>query len=134
MRTRQWWKDGQAFVWDGVGGSAEYGPRRSPELPTVSQKRVNAIADATERSNLPGAIRSKSKLGDYRTSPHVLIAPAGPLRLDDLQELSTFLIDVKLYTDVRRRTGRDKRDRHGPLSDDAARGGGTSAGDLGLPP
>jgi DNA (cytosine-5)-methyltransferase 1 len=25
VRTRQWYKDGQAFVWDGVGGSAHYG-------------------------------------------------------------------------------------------------------------
>ncbi|MBL1079899.1 DNA cytosine methyltransferase [Nocardia sp. 2] len=28
VRTRQWWKDGQAFVWDGTGGSAEYSARR----------------------------------------------------------------------------------------------------------
>lgn len=27
VRTRQWWKDGKAYVWDGAGGSAEYGNR-----------------------------------------------------------------------------------------------------------
>ncbi|MCV7257860.1 DNA cytosine methyltransferase [Mycobacterium shimoidei] len=31
VRTRQWFKDGQAFVWDGAGGSAEYSARRRPE-------------------------------------------------------------------------------------------------------
>ncbi|MEW2440443.1 DNA cytosine methyltransferase [Micromonospora marina] len=29
VRTRQWYKAGQAFVWDGIGGSAHYG-RRTP--------------------------------------------------------------------------------------------------------
>lgn len=66
----------------------------------VSEDRVTAIATAMERyisTNLPKVIRSKSKLGDYRTSPYVLMATAGALRLDDLRELSKFLIDIKLY-------------------------------------
>jgi DNA (cytosine-5)-methyltransferase 1 len=38
VRTRQWFKDGQAFVWDGQGGSAEYGGRRSgPRAPLVDE-------------------------------------------------------------------------------------------------
>ena len=67
---------------------------------SVSQERVQAIAVAMESyisSNLPNVIRSKSKLGDYRTSPYVLMATAGALRLDDLRELSKFLVDIKLY-------------------------------------
>lgn len=28
VRTRQWYKAGQAFVWDGAGGSAEYSAKR----------------------------------------------------------------------------------------------------------
>lgn len=28
VRTRQWWKSGVAYVWDGHGGSAEYGKRK----------------------------------------------------------------------------------------------------------
>ena len=66
----------------------------------VSQERVKHIADAMENYislNLPKAIRNKSKLGDYRTSPYVLMATAGSLRLDDLRELSKFLVDIKLY-------------------------------------
>ncbi|MFF3179949.1 DNA cytosine methyltransferase [Rhodococcus pyridinivorans] len=31
VRTRQWWKAGQAFVWDGAGGAAEYSARRSSQ-------------------------------------------------------------------------------------------------------
>lgn len=31
VRTRQWWKAGQAFVWDGAGGSAEYSAKRRPD-------------------------------------------------------------------------------------------------------
>lgn len=31
VRTRQWWKAGQAFVWDGAGGSAEYSAKRRSE-------------------------------------------------------------------------------------------------------
>ncbi|MGB3893773.1 MAG: DNA cytosine methyltransferase [Mycolicibacter sinensis] len=31
VRTRQWWKSGQAFVWDGAGGSAEYSAKRRQE-------------------------------------------------------------------------------------------------------
>jgi DNA (cytosine-5)-methyltransferase 1 len=30
VRTRQWFKDGQAFVWDGSDGSAQYSARRRP--------------------------------------------------------------------------------------------------------
>ena len=67
---------------------------------SVSQERVSAIGDAMEAyisTNLPTVIRSKSRLGDYRTSPYVLMATAGALRLDDLRELSKFLVDIKLY-------------------------------------
>lgn len=66
----------------------------------VSRARVEEIADAMEAyisTNLPTVIRSKSKLGDYRTSPYVLMATAGALRLEDLRELSNFLVDIKLY-------------------------------------
>lgn len=36
VRTRQWWRDGRAFVWDGPGGSAEYGGGpRCPIQPTL---------------------------------------------------------------------------------------------------
>ena len=66
----------------------------------VSRERVDEIAEAMESyisTNLPRAIRSKTKLGDYRTSPYVLMATAGALRLDDLQDLSKFLVDIKLY-------------------------------------
>lgn len=31
VRTRQWFKNGQAFVWDGQGGKAEYGERSEPK-------------------------------------------------------------------------------------------------------
>jgi DNA (cytosine-5)-methyltransferase 1 len=31
IRTRQWFKDGQAFVWDGAGGSAEYSAKRGQD-------------------------------------------------------------------------------------------------------
>jgi hypothetical protein len=66
----------------------------------VSRDRVSEIAVAMERyisTNLPTAIRSKSTLGDYRTSPYVLMAAAGALRLEDLRDLSKFLVDIKLY-------------------------------------
>lgn len=66
----------------------------------ASQSRVEDIAIAMEgyiSTNLPKAIRSKSTLGDYRTSPYVLMATAGALRLEDLRELSKFLVDIKLY-------------------------------------
>jgi len=69
-------------------------------LGRVSPTRVAAIAESMERyvsQNLPGAIRSKSGLGDYRTSPYVLMATAGSLRLDDPTDLSKFLIGLKLY-------------------------------------
>jgi DNA (cytosine-5)-methyltransferase 1 len=36
VRTRQWWKDGKAYVWDGAGGSAEYNAqRRDAGAPTL---------------------------------------------------------------------------------------------------
>lgn len=66
----------------------------------VSREHVDAIGEAMERYislNLPQVIRRKNKLGDYRTSPYVLMATAGALRLDDLRELSTFLVNIKLY-------------------------------------
>jgi hypothetical protein len=67
---------------------------------SVSRTRVDAIGDAMEQyisTNLPDVIRRKSKLGDYRTSPYVLMATAGALRLEDLMDLSKFLVDIKLY-------------------------------------
>jgi hypothetical protein len=67
---------------------------------SLSRERVDAIGNAMETyisTNLPTVIRSKSKLGDYRTSPYVLMATAGALRLEDLGELSKFLVDIKLY-------------------------------------
>jgi hypothetical protein len=66
----------------------------------LSQPRVSEIADAMEpyiSQNQPEVIRRKSGLADYRTSPYVLMATAGALRLDDLRELSKFLVDIKLY-------------------------------------
>lgn len=66
----------------------------------VNEQRVNEIGDAMESyisTHLPTAIRSKSKFGDYRTSPYVLMATAGALRLEDLRDLSKFLVDIKLY-------------------------------------
>ncbi|QOW01678.1 PDDEXK family nuclease [Rhodococcus pyridinivorans] len=66
----------------------------------VSRKRVEEIGAAMEAyisTNLPTVIRRKSKLGDYRTSPYVLMATAGALRLSDLRDLSKFLVDIKLY-------------------------------------
>lgn len=66
----------------------------------VSRERVHEIARAMEEyisTNLPSVIRRKSKLGDYRTSPYVLMATAGALRLDDLRDLSKFVVDIKLY-------------------------------------
>lgn len=66
----------------------------------VSQRRVEEIGDDMERYislHLPKAIRSKSRLSQYRTSPYVLMATAGALRLDDLRELSEFLVNIKLY-------------------------------------
>jgi hypothetical protein len=67
---------------------------------SVSQERVGAIASAMESyisTNVPTAIRRKSKLADYRTSPYVLMATAGALRLDDMPDLAKFLVDIKLY-------------------------------------
>ncbi|MGB3696268.1 MAG: PmeII family type II restriction endonuclease [Gordonia sp. (in: high G+C Gram-positive bacteria)] len=66
----------------------------------VDRATVERIGTAMETYislNLPKAIRSKSKLADYRTSPYVLMATAGALRLDDVQSLSKFLVDIKLY-------------------------------------
>lgn len=66
----------------------------------VSVQRVEDIATAMERyiaDNLPTVIRSKSRLGDYRTSPYVLMATAGALNLDDPHDLAKFLVDIKLY-------------------------------------
>lgn len=67
---------------------------------SVSQQQVMNIGDSMDgyiSANLPTAIRSKRKLKDYRTSPYVLMATAGALQLDDLHELSKFLVDIKLY-------------------------------------
>ncbi|MFF3179950.1 hypothetical protein ACFYVD_08895 [Rhodococcus pyridinivorans] len=67
---------------------------------SVSRTQVEDIGSAMEAYlsvNMPQAIRRKSKLGDYRTSPYVLMATAGALRLSDLRELSKFLVDIKLY-------------------------------------
>jgi len=66
----------------------------------VSQTRVNEIASnmsAYVGVQLPKVIRSKNSLGDYRTSPYVLMATAGALNLDDFRDLAKFLIDIKLY-------------------------------------
>lgn len=66
----------------------------------VSQERVEKIAESMEAyisENLPKVIRSKSVLADYRASPYVLMATAGALRLEDLRELSKFLVEIKLY-------------------------------------
>ena len=42
VRTRQWFKDGQAFVWDGAGGSAEYSARRrDEEQPTLFEPEAS---------------------------------------------------------------------------------------------
>ncbi|QOW01679.1 DNA cytosine methyltransferase [Rhodococcus pyridinivorans] len=35
VRTRQWWRNGQAYVWDGQGGSAEYSAGKSPVQATL---------------------------------------------------------------------------------------------------
>lgn len=69
-------------------------------LARVSQQRVDEIAESMAAYislNLPKTIRSKSSLGDYRTSPYVLMAAASALRLDDVLELSEFLVELKLY-------------------------------------
>ncbi|MGB3893774.1 MAG: hypothetical protein WA942_05900 [Mycolicibacter sinensis] len=66
----------------------------------VSQARVNDIAVRMADyigEQLPRVIRSKSGLGDYRTSPYVLMATAGALQLEDFRDLAKFLIDIKLY-------------------------------------
>jgi hypothetical protein len=66
----------------------------------VSQARVNEIASTMSGYigvQLPRVIRSKTALGDYRTSPYVLMATAGALQLDDFRDLAKFLIDIKLY-------------------------------------
>jgi hypothetical protein len=66
----------------------------------ASQARVNEIASTMSQYigvQLPKVIRSKSGLGDYRTSPYVLMATAGALNLDDFRDLAKFLIDIKLY-------------------------------------
>lgn len=66
----------------------------------VSHARVNDIADRMADyvgAQLPKVIRSKSGLSDYRTSPYVLMATAGALRLEDFRDLAKFLIDIKLY-------------------------------------
>ena len=66
----------------------------------VSPSRVNDIASNMSEYvgvQLPKVIRSKSGLSDYRTSPYVLMATAGALRLDDFRDLAKFLIDIKLY-------------------------------------
>lgn len=38
VRTRQWFKDGQAFVWDGQGGTAEYSANRRVNQPTLFEE------------------------------------------------------------------------------------------------
>ena len=35
VRTRQWWKNGQALVWDGAGGSAEYSASNRAQQETL---------------------------------------------------------------------------------------------------
>jgi hypothetical protein len=73
-------------------------------------------------TNLPKAIRSKSTLGDYRTSPYVLMATAGALRLDDMRELAKFLVDIKLYMGLETSFGKSIEQivmRHYPLDSDA---------------
>lgn len=42
VRTRQWWKSGTAFVWDGSGGSAEYGQRASGGAATLFEADAEA--------------------------------------------------------------------------------------------
>lgn len=78
-----------------------YDPRTIEEwFQRVSQTRVKEIATAMEEyisTNLPKSIRSKKKLSDYRTSPYVLMATSGALRLEELRELAKFLVDIKLY-------------------------------------
>jgi hypothetical protein len=69
-------------------------------LPAVSQKRVEAIASDMSNylgTNLPAAIRARSTLGDYRTSPYVLMTTAGALNLSASRDLAQFLVDIKLY-------------------------------------
>jgi hypothetical protein len=69
-------------------------------LSKVSPARVAAVAHSMETyvsQHLPTAIRSKSGLSDYRTSPYGLMATAGSLRLDDPGDLSEFLVGLKLY-------------------------------------
>jgi DNA (cytosine-5)-methyltransferase 1 len=34
VRTRQWWKSGTVYLWDGPGGDAEYGAWRQPAVRT----------------------------------------------------------------------------------------------------
>ena len=69
-------------------------------LPAVSQQRVEDIAkhmSAYISTNLPAAIRAKSTLGDYRTSPYVLMTTAGALDLSAPRDLAQFLVNLKLY-------------------------------------
>lgn len=50
VRTRQWFKGGRVYVWDGVGGNAHYGGRRRSEAPLEDLlPHVLAGADEPER-------------------------------------------------------------------------------------
>lgn len=69
-------------------------------LAAAGRARVEALRDqlaAYLGANLPTAIRSKSKLADYRTSPYVLMTTAGALDLDDPVDLARFLLHLKMY-------------------------------------
>lgn len=69
-------------------------------LAGANQERVEQLgANFADYLNtkLPVAIRAKSRLADYRTSPYVLMTTAGVLNLQDPVALARFLINLKMY-------------------------------------
>lgn len=69
-------------------------------LAQASEARVDELAAALGdylAKNLPDAIRKKSVLADYRTSPYVLMTTASTMHLEQDRDLAAFLINLKLY-------------------------------------
>lgn len=66
----------------------------------ISRDRIHKIANSMSSyisQYMPEQIRKKKTLSDYRTSPYVLMATAGALNLENIIDLSKFLVDTKLY-------------------------------------
>ena len=78
-----------------------YDPNGIAKLLTqVDETRMKALAESVSKyitANLPTAISKRKGLGDYRTSPYVLLTSANVMGLKGAKEFAKFLFDNKLY-------------------------------------